>query len=302
MSELQQLIHEHGAEVARYERDFNNMGGAAHVPRYPFEALFNISNDPRPIITVGGIFTDSYGRINEQLQEGMIGEINPDAYHVQFREQVFGGTIRINLSAMRNSQQFSSILADEMDSLRATVNKNVMDLFNKSTNSAQLGWDGKPLIDNAHPLGDGSVSDNNMGTLALSQAGIETAIQTMAAMKNISGVPLGWSVDTLLVPTGLMVTAMKLAGTPLVTGSDHNDINVARGLRVIVAPTLSDSNRWWAINDRGMRSNLQLFFQEPFRIMLNEAIIDSLYIRIPTRVVLSWGFINHQWILQGNPS
>ena len=295
MSELNQLIEAHGAEVARYERDFNNMG-SAKVKRYPYQQLFNISSDPRPIITVGALSTDSYGRINEQLQEGMIGEINPEAHHVQFHEQVFGGTIRISLSAMRNRQQFSSILADEMDSLQSTVNKNVMGLFGNAFSSSHNGWDGKPLCDDAHPLADGTTQDNKE-TAALSQSSAETVYGKMAAIKNISGVPTGRTVDTFLVPTGLMVAALKVTGSQFVTGSNNNDINVNRGIRVVVGPTLSDSNNWFAINDRGMRSNLKLFFQEPFRIMLNEAIIDSLYIRIPTRVVLSWGFINHDWII-----
>lgn len=297
MSELARLIEEHGAEIARYERDFNDMGGDG-IPVYPFEQLFDISTDPRPVITVGGTYTSSYGRLSEQLQEGVIGEIQPDAYHVQFKEDVFGGTIRISLSAARNSQQFSGILADEMDSLRATVNKNVMGVFGENAFSLADGWDGKPLISDTHPiLGDGSAQDNDLDTVPLNESNLETAYALMPQLKNISGVPMGHMIDTLLVHPKKLVMAQKLTGSVLVPSSGDNAINVLNGIKVVVGATLSGPNNWFAMNSRGMRRNLKLYFQEPFRIMLNEASIDSLYIRIPTRVVLSWGYINHNWIV-----
>ena len=296
MSELTQLIEEHGAEVARYERDFNDIGDTSVVPKYPFQALYNISNDPRPIITVGAIRTDSYDRINTQLQEGMIGEINPEAYHVQFHEQVFGGTIRISLSAMRNAQQFSAILADEMDSLMATVNLHTMKLFANAFSNNHLGWDGEPLCETNHPLGDGT-TQSNKATVALTQTQLGIVYGRMPGLKNQSGVPLGGFGDTLLVPTELMVLGLTIAGSDLISGSANNDVNIVKGMRVIVEPTFSNAKNWFLINSKRMRRNLLMFFQEPFRIMLNEAVIDSLYIRIPTRVVLSWGFIGHDWVI-----
>ena len=290
MSELNALIEEHGVEIARYERDFNDMG-SAEVPQYAFQQLYNISSDPRPIITVGGIRTDSYGEPQTQLRDGMIAELTQEAYHVQFKEQLFGATIRISLSAMRNGQQFSAILADEMDSLMATVNLEVMKLFSENP----AGWDGKALIANDHPVGD-TVNINKVAG-ALSQASFETYYGLFPTLKNSSGVPKGKMLDTLLVPPQLMVTALKLSRTSQVIGSDNNDVNLASGVRVIVEPTFTSATKWYAINTSGMKKNLLMFFQEPFKIMLNEAIIDSLYIRIPTRVVLSWGYVDHEWIM-----
>jgi len=276
------------------ERDFTEVDES--MP-FEFESLFTIANDPRPIITVGGLSTDSYD-INTQSERGQIGQINPRTHYVQFHERVAGANILLPQSIMRNREMVSNILRDEISSLKAVINREAMQLFNNvtSTGAAWTGWNGKPLLDNAHPLTDGSTNDNLISG-AFSEANWVKAVEAYIAMKNISGVPYMRVPDMLLVPKESYIDALKLAGSTNVPGSNHNDINVARGTSIVVSPLITNSAYWFVMNRASMARNLLFFYQEPPRIMLNAATENTLNVIIPTRVVYSFGFVEHNWIV-----
>jgi len=287
------LINNHGAEIMKMERDFVEVDESP----FEFEQLFSISQNPAPIITVGGTSTNSYDVNTQSGEQGMVGQIHPRTHYVQFKERIAGADIVLPQSIMRDSAMVSRLLADEISSLKAVINREAMSVFANVTNSGSewAGWDGKPLLDNAHPLTDGSTNDNLI-TGAFSESNWVTAVETYINMKNISGVPYFRTPDGILVGVDNHIDALKLRGSTHVPGSNHNDINLASGTRVVTSVHLP-ANYWFVFNTASMAGELMFFYQEPPRIMLNAARENTLNVIIPTRVVYSFGFRNHNFIV-----
>lgn len=300
MSTLSQLIEEHGAAISKIESDFSTIN---EEDAFPYERIYSVFNDERPVITVSVTGSNAY-KILDQVQEGMIGQIDPEAVHVPFYEQIFGGTIRLPLSGLRNRQLITQLLLDERMIMKAKINQRACQVLDNATSASQKGWDGEPLGDTAHPLISGGTQSNllsgNAAAAGLSAANFKKAYNALIGLTNQSGVEMAQMLDTIIVPHQLASTAKELSESLLIPGSSNNDANIAHGVDYIIAPTLSNSKNWFAVNRRAMKRNMHLYYQEPFQIMTDGMTKDSVYMYLPTRVVAAWGFLSHEWVIVNN--
>ena len=122
-------------------------------------------------------------------------------------------------------------------------------------------YDGLPWFDGDHTAISGSTYSNIVTSGALTQANLESSLATMQRTnaKNDRGDRIRIRANALLVPSGSMeYTARKTVQTPLVTGSNNNDINpIAGSLEVIPWAALDDTASaaaWWlGVLGRGLR-------------------------------------------------
>ena len=98
------------------------------------------------------------------------------------------------------------------------------------------GYDGVPLFSDAHPLkgkdkkDPAKVGDNYLD-LELDGQGkaLEEAIKLLQAQVDDNGLKIQAKADTLIVPTDLEFTALRLLNSTLQAGTPNNDVNVLKG-------------------------------------------------------------------------
>lgn len=126
-----------------------------------------------------------------------------------------------------------------------------------TVNGVPLNWtigaDGLPIAHTAHPLVSGG-TQSNLLNLALTEANLETAIQTMVDFKDEDGNDANLQPDTLVVPFALRQVALELIGGPGKYDTDKNNPNIYHGnLRVIVykyfRKQAGKTNQPWFIMD-----------------------------------------------------
>jgi phage major head subunit gpT-like protein len=148
---------------------------------------------------------------------------------------------------------------------RYKVENDAISLFNNAF-SADVGgagksaiYDGRPLIDGAHPLLNGGTA-SNLVTGALSDVSLKNAIILSQAQKDEAGKLIQMHFDTLVVPPALQFLAEELMKTPYKTGGNLNDINALKGeMNIVVNPFLTDSDAWYIMDSK--RHQLNFFWR-----------------------------------------
>jgi hypothetical protein len=154
-------------------------------------------------------------------------------------------------------------------------------------------YDGKALFHADH---------GNIGTGALAEASLGAAITSMKHQISEKGNPLMVMPGFLLVPPELEFTARKLIKSTLVPGSNHNDVNVLKGMvEVVVEPLLSDANNWFLIAKPSSVATIEVGFlagrQSP-EIMVEEG-FDRDVIRYKGRVVFGGAVMDYRGFYGG---
>ncbi len=133
-------------------------------------------------------------------------------------------------------------VADFADKARISQDYNAFKLF-RGGFSTYLTADGVSIFNAAHPLIGGGTQSNTMSGAgsALSPTSLNTAIVTLAEMKDQSGVIRGDSPSVLLVPSALWKHAREITDSALIADSGQNNVNVYRsalGITVYTTPFL----------------------------------------------------------------
>ena len=91
---------------------------------------------------------------------------------------------------------------------------------------------------------------NNLGTVALSTAAMQSGVTAMRGQTNYAGKRLGLRPKFLVVPPELEFTSMVVTKSAGVPGSNNNDINPMLGyVTPIVSAQLSHVSQWFLIGD-----------------------------------------------------
>jgi phage major head subunit gpT-like protein len=116
-------------------------------------------------------------------------------------------------------------------------------VFNNAFNAVYKGPDGKPLCDDAHPLGPNSSStQDNKGTLELTAANVETTRTNMMGWKDDKGNLIDVMPDTIIVPPALRKAALVIADSDKEPDTTDNNVNIWKGsLKVIEVPFLTNA-------------------------------------------------------------
>ncbi|MDR7613177.1 MAG: Mu-like prophage major head subunit gpT family protein [Armatimonadota bacterium] len=156
------------------------------------------------------------------------------------------------------------ILNDDLDAVRkipqklavaagVTINEFVAGLFTANAGAGPALSDGFNVFDNTNHA--------NAGTSALSSASLQAALVAMLKQTSAAGKRLGLRPRFLLVPPDLLFTALVLVQSPLVPGSNNNDVNVLRGaLEVLSIAAFTDTNNWYLLTDPAQVETIEIGF------------------------------------------
>lgn len=118
------------------------------------------------------------------------------------------------------------------------------------------GGDSQALCSTTHTNRQGTITQSNKITTALSQSSLQAVITAMKKRKDSKNQIIGFMPDTLIVPTELEFTARIILETTQQTGNNNNDINPVKGaLNLIVWPFLTSTTAWFVIDSKAHELN-----------------------------------------------
>ncbi len=123
--------------------------------------------------------------------------------------------------------------------------------------AAFTGGDSVALFSASHVNREGTVTQSNYVTTALTQSSLQTAITAMKTRRDSKNQIITFQPDTLIVPPALEFTARIILETTQETGNNnYNNINPVKGaLNLIVWPYLSSANAWFVVDSKAHELN-----------------------------------------------
>jgi hypothetical protein len=152
---------------------------------------------------------------------------------------------------IRLGQVYARHLAQSLVETKELLSANVL---NVAFNSAYPGGDGVSLINNAHPIVNGTFSNQLTTAAVLSQTSLEQMlIQVRQAVDN-NGKKIRLVPRQLVVAPGNIFQAEVLLKSVLRTGNANNDINPVKSIGLLdegaaVLSRLTSATAWWVQTD-----------------------------------------------------
>ena len=152
---------------------------------------------------------------------------------------------------IRLGQVYARHLAQSLVETKELLSANVL---NVAFNSSYPGGDGVPLISTAHPIVNGTFSNQLATAAVLSQTSLEQMlIQVRQAVDN-NGKRIRLVPRQLIVAPGNVFQAEVLLKSVLRTGNANNDINPVKSIGLLdegaaVLSRLTSANAWWVQTD-----------------------------------------------------
>jgi hypothetical protein len=152
---------------------------------------------------------------------------------------------------IRLGQVYARHLAQSLVETKELLSANVL---NVAFNSSYPGGDGVPLISTAHPIVNGTFSNQLATAAVLSQTSLEQMlIQVRQAVDN-NGKKIRLVPRQLIVAPGNIFQAEVLLKSVLRTGNANNDINPVKSIGLLdegaaVLSRLTSANAWWVQTD-----------------------------------------------------
>nr|DAH37181.1 MAG TPA: Major capsid protein [Caudoviricetes sp.] len=140
-----------------------------------------------------------------------------------------------------------------------------------------VGYDGKALFAEDHPLINSDATCSNLIEGALTDENLKKAMTLMRKQKDEAGILISASAKQLVVCPELEFTAKAIVNSIKQSGTNFNDINTIPNLEVVVWDNLSDdagTTKPWFIQDTSFDNLLFLRREEP--IFGSEKIQDQM--------------------------
>ena len=190
---------------------------------------------------------------------------------------------------IRIGQVYAKHLAQSLIETKETLSANVL---NRAFNGSYVGGDGVSLISNAHPIVNGTFS-NQLSTAAnLSQTSLEQMlIQIRQAVDN-NGKKIRLVPRQLVVAPGNIFQAEVLLKSVLRAGTTNNDINPVKSIGLLdegaaVLSRLTNANAWWVQTDAP--EGLKLLMRRALeKTMEGDFETDSMRYKATERYQVGW--------------
>lgn len=140
-----------------------------------------------------------------------------------------------------------------------------------------VGYDGKALFAEDHPLINSDATCSNLVEGTLTDENLKKAMTLMRKQKDEAGILISASAKQLVVCPELEFTAKAIVNSIKQSGTNFNDINTIPNLEVVVWDNLSDdtgATKPWFIQDTSFDNLLFLRREEP--IFGSEKIQDQM--------------------------
>ena len=190
---------------------------------------------------------------------------------------------------IRIGNVYARHLAQSLIETKETLSANVL---NRAFNSSYVGGDGVSLINTAHPIVNGSFS-NQLATAAnLSQTSLEQMlIQIRQAVDN-NGKKIRLVPRQLVVAPGNVFQAEVLLKSVLRAGTANNDINPVKSIGLLdegaaVLSRLTNQTAWWVQTDAP--EGLKLLMRRKLeKTMEGDFETDSMRYKATERYQVGW--------------
>ena len=190
---------------------------------------------------------------------------------------------------IRIGQVYAKHLAQSLVETKELLAANVL---NRAFNSSYTGGDGVSLTNTAHPIVNGTFSNQLTTAANLSQTSLEQMlIQERQAVDN-NGKKIRLQPLKLVVAPGNVFQAEVLLKSVLRTGTANNDINPVKSIGLIpegaaVLSRLTSATNWWVQTDAP--EGLKLMMRRGLeKTMEGDFETDSMRYKATERYTISW--------------
>jgi hypothetical protein len=186
-------------------------------------------------------------------------------------------------------QIYAKHLAQSLIETKETLCANIL---NRAFNGSYTGGDGVSLVNTAHPIANGTFSNQLSTAAALSQTSLEQMlIQIRQAVDN-NGKKIRLNPEKLVVSPSNMFQAEVLLKSVLRTGAANNDINPVKSMGLLgggaaVMSRLTSTTAWWIQTDA--KVGLQLMMRRKLeKSMEGDFETDSMRYKSTERYIPGW--------------
>ncbi len=170
-------------------------------------------------------------------------------------------------------------------SARRRISSDAYGILNDATSTA--GPDGKALAADDHPSSVGNM-DNSLAS-DLDFAGLEVAQRTLMLQQSDDGLLLGNRATVLIAPPAKRAAAYQVTQAEFESADlGLPSISKTFGLRVVIAPDLDDSSRWFVIDEKTARLNM--FVLQGPQPQVVEIASDSMNFEVTDMMIYATGF------------
>lgn len=186
-------------------------------------------------------------------------------------------------------QIYAKHLAQSLIETKETLCANIL---NRAFNGSYTGGDGVSLVNTAHPIANGTFSNQLTTAAALSQTSLEQMlIQIRQAVDN-NGKKIRLNPEKIVVSPANMFQAEVLLKSVLRTGAANNDINPVKSMGLLgggaaVMSRLTSTTAWWVTTDA--KVGLQLMMRRALeKSMEGDFETDSMRYKSTERYQPGW--------------
>ena len=190
---------------------------------------------------------------------------------------------------IRIGQVYAKHLAQSLVETKELLCANIL---NRAFNSSYTGGDGVSLINTAHPIVNGSFSNQLSTSANLSQTSLEQMLIQVRQTVDNNGKKIRLQPLKLVVAPGNVFQAEVLLKSVLRTGTANNDINPIKSIGLMpegasVISRLTSATNWWVQTDapEGMKLMMRRALE---KTMEGDFETDSMRYKATERYIPNW--------------
>ena len=186
-------------------------------------------------------------------------------------------------------QIYAKHLAQSLIETKETLCANIL---NRSFNGTYTGGDGVSLVNTAHPIANGTFSNQLTTAAALSQTSLEQMLIQIRQATDNNGKKIRLNPEKIVVSPANMFQAEVLLKSVLRTGAANNDINPVKSMGLLgggaaVMSRLTSTTAWWVSTDA--KVGLQLMMRRALeKSMEGDFATDSMRYKATERYQPGW--------------
>ena len=186
-------------------------------------------------------------------------------------------------------QIYAKHLAQSLIETKETLCANIL---NRSFNGTYTGGDGVSLVNTAHPIANGTFSNQLTTAAALSQTSLEQMLIQIRQATDNNGKKIRLNPEKIVVSPANMFQAEVLLKSVLRTGAANNDINPVKSMGLLgggaaVMSRLTSTTAWWVTTD--VKVGLQLMMRRALeKSMEGDFETDSMRYKSTERYQPGW--------------
>jgi hypothetical protein len=190
---------------------------------------------------------------------------------------------------IRIGQVYAKHLAQSLVETKELLAANVL---NRAFNSSYAGGDGVSLTNTAHPIVNGTFSNQLTTAANLSQTSLEQMLTQVRQAVDNNGKKIRLQPTKLIVAPGNVFQAEVLLKSVLRTGTANNDINPVKSIGLLpegaaVISRLTSATNWWVQTDAP--EGLKLMMRRGLeKTMEGDFETDSMRYKATERYTISW--------------